>query len=126
MVKIETDSDATAQNELMKRIADDIAMHITATKPLAVDKNGKGSKVDWAKTIEKEKDIYAEQVKSKPANIVDKIVEGKMNKFYEENCLLEQKFVKDDTKTIAQVLDEAAKQAGGKAKITDFERCDVG
>ncbi len=126
MVKIQTDNNATAQNELIKRVADDIAMHITATKPLAVDKNGKGSKVDWAKTIEQEKSIYAEQVKNKPANIVDKIVEGKMKKFYEENCLLEQKFVKDDTKTVAQVLDEAARQTGGKATIIDFERCDVG
>jgi elongation factor Ts len=76
--------------------------------------------------IEQEKSIYAEQVKNKPANIVDKIVEGKMKKFYEDNCLLEQKFVKDDSKTVAQVLADAAKATGGKATIKRFVRFEVG
>jgi elongation factor Ts len=53
-------------------------------------------------------------------------VEGKMKKFYAENCLLEQQFVKDDSKTVAQVLAEAAKQAGGEAKIKRFVRFEVG
>jgi len=68
----------------------------------------------------------AEQAKNKPANIVDKIVEGKMNKYYAENCLLEQPFVKDDSRTIEQVLTDAAKQAGGQAKIRRFVRFEVG
>ena len=77
-------------------------------------------------TIEKEKAIFAEQVKNKPANIIDKIVEGKMKKFYRENCLLEQPFVKDDSKSVGQVLAEAAKAAGGEAKIKRFARFEVG
>jgi elongation factor Ts len=121
MVQIETGDDKTAGSEEMKRTGADLAMHITATKPLALDKDG----ID-PKAIEQEKAIYAEQVKSKPANIVDKIVEGKMRKFYEENCLLEQKFVKDDTRTVAQVLADAAKATGGTAKIKRFVRFDVG
>jgi elongation factor Ts len=121
MLQIDTADDKTASSEQLKRTAADIAMHITATKPLAMDKNGIDPKV-----IEQEKSIYAEQVKNKPANIVEKIVEGKLKKFYEENCLLEQKFVKDDTKTVAQVLEEAAKQAGGSATIKRFVRFDVG
>jgi elongation factor Ts len=121
MVEIEVSDETMAQNELMKGVANDIAMHITATKPLALDKEG----ID-AETIEREKSIYAAQVKNKPANIIDKIVEGKMKKFYEENCLLEQKFVKDDSKTVAQVLTEAAKQSGGEAKIKRFVRFEVG
>ena len=121
MLQIDTADDKTASSEQLKRTAADIAMHITATKPLALDKNGIDPKV-----IEQEKSIYAEQVKNKPANIVEKIVEGKLKKFYEENCLLEQKFVKDDTKTVAQVLEEAAKQAGGSATIKRFVRFDVG
>ncbi len=72
-------------------------MHVTATKPLALDKD----QID-PKTIEHEKAIFADQVKNKPANIVDKIVEGKMSKFFAENCLVEQPFVKDDSKTVAQ------------------------
>ena len=121
MVEISTSDSNVASSEEMKRTGTDIAMHITATKPLALDKDGIDPKI-----IEQEKAIYAEQVKNKPANIVDKIVEGKMRKFYEENCLLEQKFVKDDTKTVAQVLAEAAKSAGGTAKIKRFARFNVG
>ncbi|MBN1391472.1 MAG: elongation factor Ts [Sedimentisphaerales bacterium] len=121
IVEIETNNDATAQNELMQRVAADIAMHITATKPLSLDKSGIS-----AETIEREKAIFAEQIKNKPANIIDKIVEGKMKKFFAENCLVEQQFVKDDSKTVAQVLDEAAKQSGGSAKIKRYVRFEVG
>jgi elongation factor Ts len=121
MLQTEAGDDKTAGSEQMKRTGSDLAMHITATKPMALDKDGIDPKV-----IEQEKSIYAEQAKSKPANIVEKIVEGKMKKFYEENCLLEQKFVKDDSKTVSQVLAEAAKSAGGTAKIKRFVRFDVG
>jgi elongation factor Ts len=126
MVEIETSDETIAQNELMQKVADDIAMHITATKPLALDRNGKDAKVDWEKIVKQEKAIYAEQVKNKPANIVDKIVEGKMKKFFAENCLLEQPFVKDDSKSVTEVLNEAAKQAGGTAKIKRFVRFELG
>lgn len=121
MVQIDTGDDATAGNDALKQTAADIAMHITATKPLALDKD----QID-PETIEREKAIFAEQVKGKPANIIEKIVEGKMKKFYVENCLLEQPFVKDDSKTVKQVLVEAAQQAGGEAKMKRFVRFDVG
>ena len=121
MVQIETSDDATAAANSLKQTAADIAMHITATKPLALNKE----QIDL-KTIEREKSIFAEQVKNKPANIVDKIVEGKLNKFYTENCLLQQAFVKDDSKSVEQVLADAARQAGGKAKIRRFVRFEVG
>ncbi len=121
MVEIETSDEQVAASDTLKQTAADIAMHITATKPLALNKEGIDST-----TIEREKAIYAEQVKDKPANIIDKIVEGKMKKFFVENCLLEQRFVKDDSKSVAQVLDEAAKQAGGQAKIKRFVRLEVG
>jgi elongation factor Ts len=121
MLQIETSDDNVASADSVRTAANDIAMHITATKPLALDKDGIDPKI-----IEKEKAIYAEQVKGKPANIIDKIVEGKMKKFYTENCLLEQPFVKDDSKTIAKVLEEAAKSAGGTAKIKRFARFEVG
>ena len=121
MVQIETSDETTAAADVLKQTASDIAMHITATKPLALDKN------DIApETIEREKSIFAEQVKNKPANIIDKIVEGKMRKFFAENCLLDQPFVKDDSKSVARVLADAAKQAGGEAKIKRFVRFEVG
>lgn len=121
MVEIETNDDTVAAADSLKRIAADLAMHITAAKPLSLDKTGVSPDI-----IQREKAIYAEQVKDKPANIVDKIVEGKMKKFFVENCLVEQPFVKDNTKSVSQVLDEAAKQAGGKAKIKRFARFEIG
>jgi elongation factor Ts len=121
MVQIETSDEAIASADALKQTAADIAMHITATKPLALDKDGISAEI-----IEKEKAIFAEQVKNKPANIIDKIVEGKMKKFFVENCLVEQRFVKDDSKTVSQVLTEAAKEAGGEAKIKRFVRFEVG
>ena len=121
MVQIETSDETTAAADALKQTAADIAMHITATKPMSLDKEGISSE-----TIEQEKVIFAEQVKNKPANIIDKIVEGKMKKFFVENCLLEQRFVKDDSKSVAQVLAEAAKQAGGEANIKRFVRFEVG
>jgi elongation factor Ts len=121
MVQIETSDETTAAADVLKQTASDIAMHITATKPLALDKD------DIApETIEREKAIFAEQVKNKPANIIEKIIEGKMRKFFAENCLLDQPFVKDDSKSVAQVLADAAKQAGGEAKIKRFVRFEVG
>ena len=121
MVQIDTSNDATAAGDAIKQAASDIAMHTTATKPMALDKD----QID-PDTVEREKAIFAEQVKNKPANIIDKIIEGKMKKFYAENCLLQQPFVKDDSKSVEQVLAEAAKQAGGEAKIKRFVRFEVG
>jgi len=121
MIQIETSDDATAGNDALRQAATDIAMHITATKPLALDKD----QID-PEIIEREKAIFAEQVKGKPENIIGKIVEGKMQKFYVENCLLQQPFVKDDSKTVEQVIAEAAKQAGGEAQVKRFVRFEVG
>ena len=121
MLQIETSDEKVAASDNLRQTAVDIAMHITAARPIALDKDSLDTE-----TIETEKEIYAEQVKNKPANIVEKIVDGKLKKFFAENCLLEQRFVKDDSKTIAQLLAEAGKQAGGEAKIKRFARFEVG
>ncbi len=121
MVEIETSDETTAAADVLRQTASDIAMHITATKPLALDKDAISSEI-----IETERAIFAEQVKNKPANIIDKIVEGKIKKFFVENCLLEQRFVKDNSKSVEQVLTEAAREAGGEAKIKRFVRFEVG
>ena len=121
MVQIDTSDESMAAADAFKRTASDIAMHITATKPLALNKD----QID-PETIEREKAIFAEQMKNKPENIIEKIVQGKLQKFFAENCLLQQPFVKDDSKSVEQVLAEAAKQAGGEATIKRFVRFDVG
>lgn len=119
MVQIEAKNDEVAN--ALSSVAADIAMHITAIKPVAVDCGSIDTVI-----IEREKEIAAEQMKNKPANIIDKIVEGKMKKFFKENCLVEQPFVKDDSKTVAEVLAGAAKQAGGEARIKKFVRFEIG
>lgn len=119
MVGIEANGDETAKG--LSSVAADIAMHITAIKPVAVDCDS----IDAA-IIKREKEIAAEQMKNKPANIIDKIVEGKIKKFFKENCLVEQPFVKDDSKTVAEVLAGVAKQAGGEARIKKFVRFEIG
>lgn len=118
MVEVETDSDEVAA--AVKQAADEICMHITAMNPVSLDRDS----VDPA-VIEKERAVAAEQVKNKPANIIDKIVDGKIAKFLKDNCLIEQAFVKDDSKTVGQALTEAAKAAGGQAKIKRFVRIEI-
>ncbi len=119
MVQIETSSDAVSS--AIQSLATDIAMHVTALKPIAVDKDG----VD-PEFLRKEREIAAEQVKGKPANMIDKIVDGKIAKFLKENCLVDQPFVKDDTKSVAQTLADVARTVGGTAKIRRFVRIEIG
>lgn len=121
MVHIGAGDDSTAGSEDLGQAASDVVMHITAAKPLALDKEC----ID-AETIEQEKAIYAGQVKGKPENIVEKIIEGKLRKFFAENCLLAQPFVKDDSKTVAEVIAQAGKKAGGQVCIKRFVRLSVG
>jgi elongation factor Ts len=121
MVQIETSDEKVAQSAALKQAASDIAMHVAASKPLALD----AASVD-PQTIEQEKAIYAAQVQNKPPQVIERIVEGKLKKFYSDYCLLDQLFVKDDTKTVRQVLAEAAQQAGGQAGIKQFVRFAVG
>lgn len=118
MVEVETD---VAANEELKSLANDITMHITACKPIAVDRTA----VD-ADVVAKERAIAAEQVKNKPANIIDKIVDGKINKFFEDNCLVDQPFVKNEEVKVGKLLADTAKKAGGTATIKRFVRFEIG
>jgi elongation factor Ts len=119
LIEVETSDDNTAM--AVKAVADGISMHVTAMNPVGLDRDS----VDPA-TVVREREIAAEQVKDKPANMVEKIVDGKMAKFFKENCLIDQPFVKDDTKTVSEALTQAAKTAGGTAKIKRFVRFEIG
>ena len=109
--------------DAIKELLKDIAMHIAAMNPKYLDEASIPAEV-----IEKEKEIAKAQLEKegKPANIIEKIIPGKIKKFIEENTLLGQKFVKDDKKTVKQIIDEAAKAAGGSAKIVGFVRYELG
>ncbi|MFA6916018.1 MAG: translation elongation factor Ts [Parachlamydiales bacterium] len=102
-------------------LAREIAMHTAAAAPEFL----KPEEVP-ADVIQKEREIAASQMQGKPANIVDKIVEGKLNAYYDAICLLRQKFIKDDSKTIQQLVEERAKQTGKPLQVSAFIRWNVG
>ncbi len=114
---------ADPANEALRQAANDVCMHAVATRPLALDPDGLPADV-----VAREKEVYREEVKSKPENIQEKILEGKLGKFYQEKCLLEQIFVKDPDgkKTIREVVAEAGKAAGGSATLVGFIRMELG
>ena len=121
LVQIDADDDAAAGSEAAKTLGSDIAMHITATNPSAVCREDLDKEL-----VAHEESVARSQVENKPANIIDKIVLGKMNKWYQQVTLLEQPFVKDDSKTVKQVAEEAGKQAGGKLDVSRFARLQIG
>ncbi len=110
--------------EAIKDVLRDIAMHIAAMKPLYLNPESVPADV-----IEKEKEIAREQLlkEGKPENVIDKIIPGKIKKYYQEVCLTEQEYVKAEKKeSVAEALSKAAKAAGGSAKLVDFIRFEVG
>ena len=119
LVAIETDAD----KEKMLAFGRQVAMHVAATNPLALSPD----QVD-ATVAEREKAIFSEQAREsgKPENIIEKMVEGRMRKFYEEVALLKQAFVLNPDLTVEKALEEAAKDAGGTAKITGYVRFALG
>lgn len=102
-------------------LAKEIAMHVAAASPEFLTPE----KVP-ANIIEQEKDIARSQIKGKPENIVEKILEGKLNAYYDQACLVRQKFIKDDTLSIADLVAKRAKEAGQTLAVTDFLRWNVG
>jgi elongation factor Ts len=96
-------------------------MQVAATKPMAVKREDIPDTI-----IEEQKKLFMESVKGKPADIVQKIIAGKMESFYKEKCLLEQPFIKDDTKTIQDLLIANIAKIGENMKISRFVRFEVG
>lgn len=107
---------ACEANEITKELAHNVALHVAFAKPQYLTKDEVSQE-----TLDKEKEILLKEVlnEGKPEAIAEKIVLGKIKKFYEENCLLEQKFVKDDKVTISQLIAEAAKKSGSAVALKD-------
>jgi elongation factor Ts len=123
LVEVNCESDFVARTEDFKELVHDIAMHIAASDPKFVRKEDV-----TAADIEREKDIYRAQAAAtgKPANIVEKMLAGKMEKFYEEVCLLEQPFIKDQTVSIAQLIAAKVGKLGENIAVRRFARFKVG
>jgi len=123
LLEVNCETDFVARNEDFKNFAHDIAMHIAASNPLWVSRGDVPSEV-----LEKERDIYKEQAlnEGKPNKIMDKIVEGKVEKFYEQTCLMEQRFVKNPDLTIQDYLAELVGKIGENVVIKRFTRYFLG
>src|SRR6202453_1677987 len=123
LVEVNCESDFVARTEDFKELVHDVAMHIAATDPKFVRKEDV-----TPEAFEREKDIYLAQAvaSGKPANIAEKMVAGKMEKFYEEVCLLEQPFIKDQTVTISQLIAVKVGKLGENISVRRFARFKVG
>jgi elongation factor Ts len=111
----------TASSSAFAAFVKDLTLHIAAAQPICVNRD----QVPTDK-VEAERDIFREQMKGKPAEIIEKIIDGKLGKFYATNCLLDQPFIKDNDKTIQGLLDALGKESGDTVTISRFARYAVG
>jgi elongation factor Ts len=121
LVEVNCETDFAAKNEQFHIFTRDLAMQVAAAHPKFVSRDQVPEEF-----IAKEKEIFAEQIKGKPANVVDKIIEGKVNKVYEDICLLEQAFIKDPSKKIQDYVTETIAKIGENIAIKRFVRYEVG
>ena len=123
LAELNCETDFVARTDEFQALAKDICMHVAAMNPMYVSSD----EID-ADVVAKQREIFTEQLKDsgKPANILEKIVDGKVKKWYSEVCLLEQAFVKDTDKTVQQLLTEAVRKTGENVRIRRFVRFVLG
>jgi len=123
IVELNCETDFVANTDDFKALAKDLALHVASMAPMAVSPDEIPAEV-----IERERAVYVEQVKEegKPDHIADKIVEGKLKKFFKQNTLLAQPFVKDSDKTIEELITEVSARTGEKIEVARFCRMKVG
>jgi len=123
MVEVGCETDFVAKNDDFNEFAKNVAMHIAATNPVSIKREDVPEDL-----LERERNIYKQQAidSGKPENIAEKMVTGKMDKFYAENCLMEQKFVKDPDLTIQDLLNELVAKLGENISVKRFARFQVG
>src|SRR5215470_529672 len=123
LVEINCESDFVARTDAFKQLCHDVAMHIAALDPRYVRREEVTSDM-----LDKEREIYAAQARAtgKPEPVIEKIVTGKMEKFYEENCLYEQHYIKDESLTIGEMVKQAIAKLGENIVIKRFARFKVG
>ena len=121
LIEINCETDFVAKNDVFGDLVKDICMHIAATDPMAVSRETVPQEM-----IDREKKAYNEEFKDKPDNVRDKIIDGKMESFYKEVCLINQSFVKDNDQTIEDLLKTAITKLGENVKISRFARFAIG
>ncbi len=123
MVEVNSETDFVAKNDQFQEFAKNIAMHIAASNPLGIRPEDVPPEV-----VAKEREIYAVQAKEtgRPEKVVEKIVEGKLKKFFEDNCLLQQRYVRNPDITVGDLLNELIAKIGENISIRRFVRFQVG
>lgn len=123
LVEVLCETDFVARNEAFVALCNDLAMHVAAAAPLYVSRDQVP-----AEMVAKEKEIYAGEMagQSKPQEVMEKIIEGKLNKFFGEICLLEQAFIKDEDKTVDQFIKEKIATLGENIQVRRFSRLNLG
>jgi elongation factor Ts len=123
IVEVNCESDFVARTDAFKQLCHDVAMHIAAVDPRYVRREDVTPEM-----LEREREIYGAQARAtgKPEQVIQKIVTGKMEKFYEETCLYEQHFIKDETQTIGEMITQAIAKLGENITIRRFSRFKVG
>ena len=121
LVELSFGKEASASAPAVLDLVKDLGMHIAAAHPICVRRDQVP-----ADKVEAEKDIFRDQMKDKPADKIERIIEGKLGKFYSINCLLDQPFIKDGDKTIQGLLDEVSKTTGETVKVERFSRYALG
>jgi len=123
MVEVDCETDFVAKTDDFIEFAKNLAMHIAATSPVGITAEDVPEAV-----ISREREIYKDQAleMGKPEQMIDKIVNGKLNKFFKESCLMDQQYVKDPDKTISDYLNEVIAKTGEKITIKRFARFQVG
>ncbi len=121
LVEVNTESDFVARNEEFKELVKNISLQITASSPPWLDRESVPTEV-----IQQEKEIIAAQYKDKPASIIEKITEGKLNDFYKENVLLEQVYIKDEEITIKEYIDSKIAKLGENIRVKRFIKYEIG
>ena len=123
MIEVNCETDFVAKTDGFIELAHNLAMQIAATNPISLDKDSVSIDV-----VAKENEIYTDQAKSsgKPDNIIEKMVEGRLSKFYQENCLMEQAYIKDSDKKVVDLMTETIATLGENITISQFTRFAVG
>ncbi len=121
LVEVNCETDFVARTEDFKTYARDIAMHIAAANPEYLDADSVPAEV-----VEKERAIYRKEASGKPAEIIEKIVDGKLAKYYEGVCLLSQPFIKDPDKSVGQLTGEMVAKIGENVVVRQFVRYELG
>ena len=120
LVELQCETDFVARNNEFQELAHDLALQVVASNPSYLRREDVPAEI-----INKEKEIYSEEVKGKPAEVLEKITQGKLEKFYSEVCLLDQPFIKDDEMTVKQAVEQATAKTGEKIAVTGFYRLQI-